>query len=117
MDIRRGEEVIILSGDEKGKHGRVLAVFLKSRRVLVEKINMIKRHTKPRSQQQAQSGIVEKEAPVHISNVALYDSKSKGPTRVRHRIRFEKDGDREVKIKDRIATRSGEILEKSTKGI
>jgi ribosomal protein L24 len=55
---------------------------------------------------------VEKEAPIHISNVALYDPKSKGGTRIRHRIRFEKDGDRQVVIKDRIAARSGEVIER-----
>ena len=112
MDIRKGDEVIVISGSEKGNTGRVLAVLTKSQRVIVEKLNMIKRHTKPRSQQQAQGGIVEKEAPIHISNVALYDSKVKGGTRVRCRVRYEKDGDRQVAIKDRISVRSGEVLEK-----
>ena len=112
MDIRKGDMVIVISGDEKGNTGRVLAVFPKSRRVIVEKLNMIKRHTRPRSQAQQQGGIIEKEAPLHISNMALYDPKAKGPTRVRCRIREEKDGDKMVKIKERISAKTGEVLEK-----
>ncbi|MCK4412626.1 MAG: 50S ribosomal protein L24 [Candidatus Eisenbacteria sp.] len=112
MHIRTGDTVIVISGDEKGKTGRVLAVFLDQERVLIEKINMIKRHTRPRSQTQTQGGIIEKEAPLHISNVALYDPKSKGATRVRYRVRYEKDGDRQVKVKDRLSAKTGEVIEK-----
>ncbi|MCK4305167.1 MAG: 50S ribosomal protein L24 [Candidatus Eisenbacteria sp.] len=112
MDIRKGDTVIVLSGDEAGNTGRVLAYFPKTQRVLVERLNMIKRHTRARSETQAQGGIIEKEAPIHISNLALYDPKAKVATRVRHRIRYETDGDRKVKIKDRISSRTGEVLEK-----
>jgi large subunit ribosomal protein L24 len=112
VDIRKGDEVIVISGDEKGKIGRVLYIYPKTHRVLVEKINMIKRHTRPRSQQQQQGGIIEKEAPVHISNLALYDPKAKRGVRVRHRVRYETDGDRKVKIKDRVSAKTGEVLEK-----
>ncbi len=112
MNIKKGDEVIVISGNERGQIGRVLAVFPNEQRVLIEKINMIKRHTRPRSQQQQQGGIVEKEAPIHISNVALYDPKAKGPTRVRYRERYETDAGRKVKIKERISTKSGEVLEK-----
>ena len=112
MNIRKGDTVIVISGDEKGSVGRVLAVLIKSQRVLVEKINMIKRHQRARSQAQQQSGIIEKEAPLHISNVALYDPKAKGATRVKYRIREEKDGNRMVKVKDRISAKTGEVIEK-----
>ncbi len=112
MDIVKGDEVIVISGDEKGKIGRVLYVYPKTQRVLVEKINMIKRHTRARSQQQQQGGIVEKEAPIHISNVALYDPKAKKGVRIRTRIHYENDAGRKVKIRDRISAKSGEVLEK-----
>lgn len=112
MDIRKGDEVIVISGDEKGKIGRVLYVYPKTYRVLVEKINMIKRHTRARSQQQQQGGIVEKEAPIHMSNVALYDPKAKRGVRIRSRVHYETDGGRKVKIKDRISAKTGEVLEK-----
>lgn len=118
MHIVKGDEVIVISGNEKGARGRVLAVFPDKQRMIVEKVNMIKRHQRAQSQQQAQGGIVEKEAPIHISKIALYDPKAKGPTRVKYRIRYEKDGDRQVKIKERISTKSGEVIEKpSQKGI
>ena len=112
MNIRRGDTVIVISGDEKGKTGRVLFVLTDSNRVVVEKINMIKRHTRPRSQTQQQGGIIEKEAPLHISNVALYDPKARKATRVRTRVRLEKDGTRTVKIKERISARTGEVIER-----
>lgn len=112
MDIVKGDEVIVISGNEKGARGRVLAVFPDKQRLIVEKVNMIKRHTRAQSQQQAQGGIVEKEAPIHISNVALYDPKAKGPARVKYRIRYEKDGDRQVKIKERLSVKTGEVIEK-----
>jgi large subunit ribosomal protein L24 len=112
VDIRRGDTVIVISGEEKGKIGKVLFVFPEKQRVIIEKINMIKRHTRPRSQTQMQGGIIEKEAPLQASKVALYDPKARKPTRVRTRIRYEKDGDRQVRIKDRISTRTGEIIEK-----
>lgn len=114
MKIIKGDTVIVISGEDKGSVGRVIALFTDTQRVLVEKVNMVKRHTKPRSQTQAQGGIIEKEAPIHISNVALYDPKSKVGTRIRTRVRVEKDGDRMVKIKERISARSGEVIEKSS---
>lgn len=112
MDIMRGDEVIVISGNEKGKIGRVLYVYPKTQRILVEKINMIKRHTRARSQQQQQGGIIEKEAPIHISNVALYDPKAKRGVRLRSRVHYETDGGRKVKIKDRISAKTGEVLER-----
>jgi large subunit ribosomal protein L24 len=113
VDIRKGDTVIVISGDERGNIGRVLAVFPKKQRVLVEKINMIKRHTRGRSQTQMQGGIIEKEAPLHVSNVALYDPKQKVATRVKYRIRYETDAGRRVAIKERLSVRTGEVIEGS----
>ncbi len=112
MDICRGDTVIVISGAEKGRIGRVLAVYPDKRRVIIEKVNMIKRHTKPRSQSQMQGGIIEKEAPLPISKVALYDPKAKRGVRVKYRVRYEKDGDRRIRVKDRLSAKSGEIIEK-----
>jgi len=112
VDIRQGDTVIVISGDEKGKTGRVIFVDVDKNRVVVEKINMIKRHTRPRSQAQSQGGIIEKEAPIHISNVALYAPKAKGATRVKYRVRYEEDAGRKVKVKDRLSVKSGEVIEK-----
>lgn len=70
MNIRKGDTVVVISGSTKhhGKRGRVLSVQRKNERVLVEGVNLVKRHTKPSSQNQ-QGGIIEKEAPIHVSNV------------------------------------------------
>jgi len=103
--LRKGDEVVIIAGDDKGKRGRIVMVDEAKRRVIVENVNMVKRHTKARSQNQT-SGIIEKEAPVHMSNVQLFDAKSgKG---VRVGVRVTKDGKRE-----RISRASGEPVGKS----
>ena len=68
--IKREDQVVVISGEDKGKTGRVLAVFPKTNRVLVEGVNMIKRHQRPTPKQQ-QGGIIEKEAPIHVSNVRI----------------------------------------------
>ena len=92
IKIRRGDTVMVIAGDDKGKTGRVLSVDAEKHRVIVEKVNFVKRHTKPKGQGQ-QGGILEKEAPVHLSNVMLYDPKAgKG---VRVGVRLTKDGKRE----------------------
>jgi len=104
IKIRKGDTVMVISGDDKGKTGRVLSVDEVKRRVIVEKVNFVKRHTKARSQTQ-QGGILEKEAPVHLSNVMLYDPKAgKG---VRVGVRFSKDGKRE-----RVSRATGDTLSK-----
>jgi large subunit ribosomal protein L24 len=68
--IRKGDTVQVISGDDRGKRGKVLRVIPSKQRVVVEKVNFIKRHTRP-SQRNQQGGIIQKEAPIHISNVAL----------------------------------------------
>ena len=102
IKIRKGDTVQIISGDSRGKTGRVLAVDEERQRVTVERINMVKRHTKARKAG-AQSGIIEKEAPIHLSNVLLYDSKAQRGSRIS--MRTMPDGKRE-----RISKASGESL-------
>ena len=105
IKIRKGDTVMVIAGDDKGKVGRVLAVNAEKQRVLVEKVNFVKRHTKAR-RQGMQSGILEKEAPIHLSNVQLYDAKAGKGARVGTRIL--PDGRRE-----RVSRASGETLSKA----
>ncbi len=79
--VRKGDTVIVIAGREKGKTGKVLRVNQRDGRVTVEKLNIMKRHTKP-SQKIKQGGIVEREAPMHISNVMLYSQALGKPSRV-----------------------------------
>jgi large subunit ribosomal protein L24 len=79
MQIKKNDTVLVTTGKEKGKRGRVIAVYPGENRVLIEKLNMIKRHTKP-TQQLRQGGIVEKEAPISAANVKLVCNKCDKPT-------------------------------------
>lgn len=80
MRIKKGDNVVVITGKYKGVKGRVLKAMPKESRVIVEKVNFIKKHTRP-NQQNQQGGIVEKEAPIHISNVKLYNDKINDVTR------------------------------------
>ena len=100
--IRKGDKVIVLSGRDKGKSGEVVKLVLKERRALVQGINAVKRHTKP--SQTNPGGIVDKELPIHLSNLAIIDPKDDKPTRVGFK-RLE-DG-----RKVRFAKRSGEVID------
>lgn len=80
--IRKDDKVMVIAGKDKGKVGKVLKILHKKDRVLVEKVNMVKRHTKANPYTQQPGGIVEKEAPIHISNVALMCDACTKPTRV-----------------------------------
>jgi large subunit ribosomal protein L24 len=99
--IKKGDRVVILAGRDKGREGAVLKVLPKEDRVLVEGLNIVHRHTRP-SQADPQGGIKNKEAPLHVSNVALVDPKTGGPTRVGFRM----EGDKKV----RFAKKSGEVI-------
>ena len=77
LHVKKNDEVVILTGDDKGKKGRVIDVDVKKGRVFVEGINLNSRHTKPNAQN-PQGSIVKEEAPIHISNVMLWDAKAKG---------------------------------------
>jgi len=70
MHVRKGDKVIVLSGEDKGKSGKILKVFPSRKRAIVEGLNLIKRHTRPSSRNQ-QGGIIEKEAPIHVSNLRV----------------------------------------------
>jgi large subunit ribosomal protein L24 len=102
MKVRKGDNVIVLTGKDKGKKGEVLRVWPKKKRVLVQRVNMVKRHMRASTAQSG--GIVEKEASIHVSNVALIDPKSDKPTRVGFKLL---DGSRKV----RVARRSGEVID------
>ena len=101
--IKKGDRVQILTGRDKGKRGEVLAVMPKEDRALVQGVNVVKRHRKPQGMNQP-GGIQEKEAPIHLSNLALIDPKSDKPTRVGFRLL--EDGK-----KVRVAKPSGEVLD------
>jgi len=100
--IRKGDKVVVRTGKDKGKTGEVLRVLRDEARVLVQGVNMVKRHTRPAPGNPG--GIIDKEASIHISNVALADPKTGKPTRVGFKIL---DGGRKV----RIARRSGEAID------
>lgn len=95
--------VVVISGDYKGSKGRILQVDRKTDRAIVEGVNMMKKHTKPNTQY-PQGGIIEKEAPVHISNLMLVDPKSGKPTRIGRKlnesgklVRYSKKSGEEIK--------------------
>ncbi|MCS1352566.1 50S ribosomal protein L24 [Mechercharimyces sp. CAU 1602] len=117
MHIKQGDTVIVTRGkdaptrDKNGNmvytKGRVLKVLPKENRALVEGVNMVKKHSKP-SQANPQGGIIEQEAPIHLSNLMVEDPKSKEPSRIGYKM-VERKG-KEVKV--RYAKKSGEILDK-----
>ena len=84
--IKKNDEVFVLLGKDRGKTGRVLIVNPRSQKVVVEGIQMIKRHTRPNPQRNIKGGIVEKEAPIHISNVAIVCKNCKQHTRIANKI-------------------------------
>ncbi|WP_102029419.1 50S ribosomal protein L24 [Salirhabdus sp. Marseille-P4669] len=103
MHVKKGDKVLVISGKDKGKQGTVLEAYPKKDRVLVEGVNLVKKHAKP-SQDNPQGGILTQEAAIHVSNVMPLDPKSGEPTRVGYK---EVDGK-----KIRIAKKSGEPLDK-----
>lgn len=98
--IKKGDQVMVLTGKDKGRQGSVLKVLPQEQRVVVQGLNMVQRHTRP-SQLDPQGGIKHKEASIHLSNVAVVDSAGK-PTRVGFRV----EGDKKV----RIAKTTGEVI-------
>ncbi len=104
LHVTKGDTVQVLSGDDKGKRGKVLRVFPKTGRVTIQGVNIIKRHQ--RQTQTAEAGIIQREAPIHHSKVMLIDPKSGEPSRVRRRI--DADGTME-----RIAVKSDQPIPRS----
>lgn len=100
LKIKSGDTVQVIAGDHKGSEGKVLKVLLDKNKAIVESVNMVKKHTKP-SAQNPQGGIVEKEAPIHISNLSLLTKK--GETT---RVGFRMEGDKKV----RFSKKSNEVI-------
>ena len=94
MQLRRGDTVVVITGKEKGKKGRVLRLINKKHRVVVERVNMVKRHTRP-TQASPRGGIVEKEGSLELSNVSLWCGKCSAPRRARADI---KDGQKKRRL-------------------
>lgn len=101
--IKKGDKVVVIAGREKGKRGEVVSMVRADRRAVVAGVNVVKRHTRPSAGNPG--GVVEKEAPIHLSNLALQDPKDGRPTRVG--FKFLDDG-----RKVRVAKRSGEVIDR-----
>jgi large subunit ribosomal protein L24 len=103
LHVKKDDNVIVITGKDKGKKGRVIAAYPRENRVLIEGVNMVKRHTRP-NQANPQGGIIEREAPIHVSNVMHIDPKSGKPTRIGSKILSNGK-------KVRIAKRSGQEID------
>ena len=106
MQVKKGDIVEVIAGNDRGVRGEVIRVIPRDNRVVVKGVNMVKKHQKPRQggRSQVQGGIIEFEAPIHISNVMLVDPESDRPTRVG--VRLDENGQ-----KVRFAKRSGKVLD------
>ena len=93
LRIKKGDNVIVLAGNDKGKTGKVLSVAPAENRAIVEGVNLVSKHTKPNSKA-PQGGIIKQEAPIHVSNLSLIDPKSGKATRVGHAY----EGDKKVRV-------------------
>ena len=107
LHVLKGDTVRVMRGDDKGKEGKIIRVYLKTGRVTIEGVNIVKRHRRARTPDE-QSGIVDFPAPIHASNVMLLDPKSGHPTRTRRQI--DEDG-----TKERIAVKSGEAIPRAAR--
>ena len=105
MHVAKDDTVVVLSGKYRGKIGRVLRVLPAKDRIIVEHVNMVKRHTRPNPTKGVQGGIVEKEGSIHVSNVMVVDPSTGKPTRIGHK--FLADGK-----KVRVSRKSGEMIGK-----
>ncbi len=103
LHVKKNDKVLVLAGKDKGREGKVLRVIPSTGRAVVEGVNMMKRHTRPNPQQQIQGGVLEREAPIHASNLMVIDPDSGKPTRIgRKRLADGKGA--------RVAKRSGATL-------
>lgn len=105
--IRKNDNVVVISGNAKGKTGKVLKVYPEKYRVIVEGVNIVKRHSRP-SQRNPQGGIVQKEAAIHMSNVMLLEPKTNEPTRVGTKIVSDATTGRKTRV--RVAKTTGETF-------
>ena len=116
MHVRRGDSVVVIAGKEKGKRGRVLRLMTSASRVVIERINMVKRHTKP-SQRNPRGGIIEKEGSVESSNVSLWCGKCAAPRRAKIQMDAAagaggKEGDKQSQ-KRRVCAKCSTVFETS----
>jgi large subunit ribosomal protein L24 len=102
LHIKKGDNVMVIAGNDRGKQGRVLSVDVEKQRAIVEGVNMVKKHTRPNADN-PKGGIIEQEAPVHISNLKVIDSKG-NPTRVGRKI------DEKTGKSVRYSKKSGEVI-------
>jgi large subunit ribosomal protein L24 len=102
LHVKKDDNIIVITGKDKGKKGRVIAAYPRENRVLVEGVNMVKKHSRP-TQQNPQGGIVEQEAAIHVSNVMLLDPKSGKPTRVGYKVQ---DNGKKVRV-----AKSGAVID------
>jgi large subunit ribosomal protein L24 len=101
LKVKSGDVVKVIAGDHKGAEGKILRVLREKNKAIVEGVNMVSKHTKP-SAKNPQGGIVKKEAPIHISNIALIDPKTKSATKVGVKV----EGDKKV----RVSKKSNQVL-------
>ena len=104
--LKKNDRVRVISGNHRGKEGKILKIFRDKKRIIVEGVNIIKRHTRP-TQKNPQGGITQKEAPIHISNIMLIDPKSNEPSRIGMQIITDDSGNRK---RMRYGKKSGEII-------
>ncbi|MFS1514666.1 50S ribosomal protein L24 [Chengkuizengella sp. SCS-71B] len=103
LHVKKEDTVIVISGKDKGKKGRIIQALPRQNKVLVEGVNLIKKHARP-SQDNPQGGIITQEAPIHVSNVMLADPKSGKPTRIGYKVL---DNGKKV----RVAKKSGQVID------
>ena len=103
MHIKKGDTVVVITGKDKGKTGKVLHAIPKTNKVLVEGVNMVTKHQKPTAKVQ-QGGIIHQESPIQVSNVMIFEAKTKKGTRVGHK--FLDDGK-----KVRVSVKTGEVID------
>ncbi|UCF68413.1 MAG: 50S ribosomal protein L24 [Acidobacteriota bacterium] len=109
MRIRKGDQVEVISGKDRGKRGKVLRLFRGSQRAIVEGVNLVKKHAKQNPRMGVQGGIIEQEAPVHLSNLLPIDPQTNQPTRVGYKFLTRADG---KPHKVRVSRRSGAELDR-----
>lgn len=107
MRVRKNDQVLVLAGNYKGKKGKVLKVFPEENRVIVEGVNFIKRHSRP-TQQNPKGGIIEKEAPIHVSNVMVICPKCNTPSRMGRKTVFDEARQRKNRV--RVCKNCGEMI-------
>jgi large subunit ribosomal protein L24 len=107
MKIRKNDNVMVIAGNARGKRGKVLKVYPEKQRVIIEGVNIMKRHTRP-SQKNPQGGIVQREAPIHVSNVMLLDAKTNEVTRTGVKIVNDPSTGRKKRL--RVSKATGETM-------